>query len=413
MWLYTTQISISVFFREEINTEISNVVLPFARGDHLNISASETLASETFNQLVRIVNGRERGCTKGRSIDSGRDRWPDNRNYNKRKLTAGPRAALLGNTAFNFNSGLRPQKALFLRGSGHFLETFASIGGPSSGYLILGLQEHFFLDQSCDGNFSDNPLVELPGASSPPPPPPLSLPPPPPPPPSARFVYVFLRWWKPDARNDEKGIYVLIRSCTDTTIFIMGRRAKHLSLAQQASASRESSLKGRIARAASRRPAQRRKVPPAPLGTLHDLPVLSTPIPKPTARMLELYDQALPHGAPLFEDALRSPDALDESDLTRWKEDPPFVEDDDTTDPYSPAYLAFTKLLAEVLHGVRLREQNTRDVELREVVRTKGREFVTRTLQPEICEMWTKWARAEKMLEFVQLKLNTQTGSHN
>ncbi|KAJ7924774.1 hypothetical protein B0H13DRAFT_1863640 [Mycena leptocephala] len=177
----------------------------------------------------------------------------------------------------------------------------------------------------------------------------------------------------------------------------MGRRAKHLSLAQQASASRESSLKGRIARAASRRPAQRRKVPPAPLGTLHDLPVLSTPIPTPTARMLELYDQALPHGVPLFEDALRSPDALDESDLMQWKEDPPFVEDDDTTDPYSPAYLAFTKLLAEVLH----------------VVHTKGREFVTRTLQPEICEMWTKWARAEKMLEFVQLKLNTQTGSHN
>jgi hypothetical protein len=114
--------------------------------------------------------------------------------------------------------------------------------------------------------------------------------------------------------------------------------------------------------------------------------------------MLELYDQALPHGARLFEDALRSPDALDESDLTRWKEDPPFVEDDDTADPYSPAYLAFTKLLVEVLHGVRLREQNTRDVELREVVRTKGREFVMRGLHPEICGMWIQWERAERML---------------
>ncbi|KAJ7827069.1 hypothetical protein B0H13DRAFT_1917871 [Mycena leptocephala] len=193
----------------------------------------------------------------------------------------------------------------------------------------------------------------------------------------------------------------------------MGCRAKHLSLAQQASASRENSLKyiqspkGRIARAASRRPAQRRKVRPASLGTLPDLPVLPTPIPIPTARMLELYDQALLHGARLFEDVLRSPDALDESDLMRWKEDPPFVEDDDTADPYSPAYLAFTKLLVEVLHGVRLCEQNMRDVELREVVRTKGREFVTRMLQPEICEMWTQWAWAEKMLESVQLKLNT------
>ncbi|KAJ7922224.1 hypothetical protein B0H13DRAFT_2317664 [Mycena leptocephala] len=149
----------------------------------------------------------------------------------------------------------------------------------------------------------------------------------------------------------------------------MGRRAKYYSLAQQASASRKSSLKGRITRAASRHPAQRCKVPSAPPGTLPDLPVL----PMPTAKMLELYDQALPHGAQLFEDALRSPDALDESELVRWKEEPPFVQDDDTTDPYSPAYLAFTKSLAEVLHGVRLREQNVRDIELREAVRTKGR----------------------------------------
>ncbi|KAJ7876975.1 hypothetical protein B0H13DRAFT_1893442 [Mycena leptocephala] len=123
----------------------------------------------------------------------------------------------------------------------------------------------------------------------------------------------------------------------------MGCRAKHLSLAQQASASQESSLKyiqspkGRITRAASHRPARRRKVPPAPLGTFPDLPVLSTPIPTPTARMLELYDQALPHGTRLFEDTLRSPDALNESDLTWWKEDPPFIEDDDTADPYYPA----------------------------------------------------------------------------
>ncbi|KAJ7920660.1 hypothetical protein B0H13DRAFT_1867390 [Mycena leptocephala] len=115
----------------------------------------------------------------------------------------------------------------------------------------------------------------------------------------------------------------------------MGRHAKHLSLAQQASASRQSSLKyvqspqysGRITRAASRWPAQRRKVPPAPPGTL-PIPVL----PMPTAKMLEVYEQALPH-----------------------------------------AYLAFTKSLAEVLHGVRLREQNVRDIELREGMQTKGR----------------------------------------
>ncbi|KAJ7890403.1 hypothetical protein B0H13DRAFT_1887594 [Mycena leptocephala] len=144
----------------------------------------------------------------------------------------------------------------------------------------------------------------------------------------------------------------------------MGRHAKYYSLAQQASASRKSSLKGRITRAASHRPAQRRKVPSAPPGTLPDLPVL----PMPTTKMLELYDQALPHGAQLFEDALRSPDAHD-----------------DTTDPYSPAYLAFTKSLAEVLHGVRLREQNVRDIELREA--------------PEISEMWIRWERTKGILD--------------
>ncbi|KAJ7828173.1 hypothetical protein B0H13DRAFT_2373348 [Mycena leptocephala] len=180
----------------------------------------------------------------------------------------------------------------------------------------------------------------------------------------------------------------------------MGRRAKHHTLAQQASASRESSLKyvqspkGKITRAASRRPAHRRKVPSARPGTIPDLPALSAP----TARMLELYNQPLPHSAQLFKAALRSPDALDESDLGRWKEEPPFVEDDDTTDPYSPAYLAFTKSLAEVMHGARLREQNRQDIELRETVRTKGRGFVMRTLQPEIREMWMRWERAERLL---------------
>jgi hypothetical protein len=114
--------------------------------------------------------------------------------------------------------------------------------------------------------------------------------------------------------------------------------------------------------------------------------------------MLELYEQALPHGARLFQEALRSPDALDESELARWKEEPPFVEDSDSMDPYSPAYLAFTKSLAEVLHGVRLREQNVRDIELREGMQTKGRRFVMRGLHPEICGMWIQWERAERML---------------
>ncbi|KAJ7881223.1 hypothetical protein B0H13DRAFT_2345210 [Mycena leptocephala] len=175
----------------------------------------------------------------------------------------------------------------------------------------------------------------------------------------------------------------------------MGRRAKYYSLAQQASASRKSSLNIEV-----ELPAQ---PPPSCTATQSSISTSGYPPRPPCAphahrKDAGLYDQALPHGAQLFEDALRSPDALDESELMRWKEEPPFVQDDDTTDPYSPAYLAFTKSLAEVLHGVRLREQNVRDIELREAVCTKGRGFVMRTLQPEISEMWIRWERTKGML---------------
>ncbi|KAJ7764551.1 hypothetical protein DFH07DRAFT_770410 [Mycena maculata] len=177
----------------------------------------------------------------------------------------------------------------------------------------------------------------------------------------------------------------------------MGRSAKHLSLAEKASANRESTSKysrspqGQTTRAASRRPAHRRKCPLPPPRTLSNLPT-------PTPRMLELSNQALPFGSPLFKQALRSADALDESDLPRWKEAPPFVEDDDAMDPYSAGYLAFTKSLAEVLHGVRLRDQNARDIELRMGVSTKGLALVMHGLQEEVAKMWVRWERAEELL---------------
>ncbi|KAJ7235175.1 hypothetical protein B0H12DRAFT_1238852 [Mycena haematopus] len=146
-----------------------------------------------------------------------------------------------------------------------------------------------------------------------------------------------------------------------------------------------------MARAASRRPEHRRKGPLRPPNTLPQLPT-------PTARMVELSNQALPIGSRLFEEALRSSDAVDESDLGRWKAAPPFVEDDDTMDPYSAGYLAFTKSLADVLHGVRLREQNEKDSELRQAVLTKGRDLVIRGLQDEVAETWICWGKADELL---------------
>ncbi|KAJ7722724.1 hypothetical protein DFH07DRAFT_783732 [Mycena maculata] len=177
----------------------------------------------------------------------------------------------------------------------------------------------------------------------------------------------------------------------------MGRSAKHLSLAEKASANRESTSKysrspqSRTTRTASRRPAHQRKCPLPPQRTLSNLPM-------PTPRMLELSNQVLPFGSPLFKQALRSADALDESDLPRWKEAPPFVEDDDAMDPYSAGYLAFTKSLVEVLHGVRLRDQNARDIELRMGVSTKGLALVMHGLQEEVAKMWVRWERAEELL---------------
>ncbi|KAJ7794791.1 hypothetical protein B0H14DRAFT_2621635 [Mycena olivaceomarginata] len=174
-------------------------------------------------------------------------------------------------------------------------------------------------------------------------------------------------------------------------------KSQHRTLAQQATASRNSSLKyirsphGQNTRAASRRPERRRKGARAPPSTLPDVPT-------PTQRMVELYRQALPSDEPLFKEALRSPDAVDESDLARWKEEPPFVEDEDATDPYSAAYLSFTKSLAAVLHGVRLREQNAEDIQLREAVYTKGRGVVMHQLQQTVTTLWSRWARVETLL---------------
>ncbi|KAK7062353.1 hypothetical protein R3P38DRAFT_3167339 [Favolaschia claudopus] len=175
----------------------------------------------------------------------------------------------------------------------------------------------------------------------------------------------------------------------------MGRRSKFLSLDQKVSAKRESDLRyihsprGKTVRAAYRQSSQRRKQ--RKNNTLLD-------IPSPTERMLTLYAKPFPTHSRLFADALRSPDALDESDLARWKREPPFEEDDDDTDPHSLGYLRFTQSLCEVLHGVRLREQNQRDAELRSESTKNGRGAVELQLHAEVRAMFSTWDRVEKLL---------------
>jgi hypothetical protein len=76
---------------------------------------------------------------------------------------------------------------------------------------------------------------------------------------------------------------------------------------------------------------------------------------------INLVEQAqlpLPISAHLFQEALRSADNLDESDLWRWEGGPPYTIDPTNVSTGSDNY---TDRLVEVIHGVRLREQHKED----------------------------------------------------
>ncbi|KAK7062072.1 hypothetical protein R3P38DRAFT_3303115 [Favolaschia claudopus] len=181
----------------------------------------------------------------------------------------------------------------------------------------------------------------------------------------------------------------------------MGRRAKYLSLEEKTSAKRKSDIRytesthGKTVRSAYRESSRRSKQRHIPSTTPppHTLPL----VPSPTPRQLELYRSPLPTHSHLFAEALRSPDALDESELARWKTEPPFEEDSVATDPHSAPYLTFTTSLTEVLHGIRLREQNQRDAELREQLLMQGQEGMLQSVRYEVLKMSQAWRRVERL----------------
>ncbi|KAJ7239576.1 hypothetical protein B0H12DRAFT_1228040 [Mycena haematopus] len=188
-----------------------------------------------------------------------------------------------------------------------------------------------------------------------------------------------------------------------TIISNMGRRALYLTQDQKTSADRKDHLKysrsprGKAAKARLRQPAHRRKqakyvpesTPECPT-SIPGLPALNTEIEK-------WYNTPLPENEPLFKEALRSADALDESDLMRWKTEPPFVEDDDTTDPYSAGYLKYTHSLTHVLHGVRLREQNAEDLRWRAKFAEDGWVAALHDLKEEVQLLLERWERMEDL----------------
>ncbi|KAK7053897.1 hypothetical protein R3P38DRAFT_2761638 [Favolaschia claudopus] len=181
----------------------------------------------------------------------------------------------------------------------------------------------------------------------------------------------------------------------------MGRRRKYHSLDEKASAQRQSNLKysqsahGKIVlstyRASTHLRKQRKIAPTKPLPDT--LPL----VPLPTPRQLELYHSPLPTHSQFFIDALRSSDTLDESDLARWKTEPPFEEDCDSADPHSAPYLRFTNSLTEVLHGVRLREQKQQEAEMREELIHSGQEGMLHRLRYDVLKKSQIWRQVEKL----------------
>jgi hypothetical protein len=147
---------------------------------------------------------------------------------------------------------------------------------------------------------------------------------------------------------------------------------------------------GQTARACARKPKHRRKEGKS-------LPKCIPGLAAPNSEIEDLYNIPLPDHEPLFREALRSPEALDESDLSRWKKDPPFEEDDDSTDPYSNCYLAFTQLLITVMHGVRLREQNACDAQRRADFLEKGWSVAMEELRVEVRGLLERWEIATRL----------------
>ncbi|KAJ7168056.1 hypothetical protein B0H12DRAFT_1083354 [Mycena haematopus] len=134
-------------------------------------------------------------------------------------------------------------------------------------------------------------------------------------------------------------------------------------------------MSGKETRAASKHLQQRRKVAQAPPpNAVRCIPGLPNDIP-------------LPEDDPLYKAALSGAAWLDTSDLGRWKKAPPFEEDDDTSDPYSEAYLRFNKNLAAVLHGDRMRAQNECDAQRRVDFHGAGWKSAMDPLRKEVAQL--------------------------
>jgi hypothetical protein len=105
----------------------------------------------------------------------------------------------------------------------------------------------------------------------------------------------------------------------------------------------------------------------------------------------------LPESAPLFQEALRGSDGLDESDLYIWKDGPPYATNGKSTSTASEVY--YTERLVEVMHGVRLREQHEEDAARRDHFMQADRTLALGCITGQVTRIVEDWTR---MREFVE-----------
>ncbi|KII90982.1 hypothetical protein PLICRDRAFT_28849 [Plicaturopsis crispa FD-325 SS-3] len=107
--------------------------------------------------------------------------------------------------------------------------------------------------------------------------------------------------------------------------------------------------------------------------------------------LVEMALRPLPESAPLFVEALSSPDALDEGGLEQWDDDPPYLS---PPPPETPSEDNYTARLVEVMHGRRLRIERAR-VAARLAEFSRDEDGLRTTLASELEEMLVKWEALE------------------
>ncbi|KAJ6552869.1 hypothetical protein B0H19DRAFT_1072371 [Mycena capillaripes] len=194
-----------------------------------------------------------------------------------------------------------------------------------------------------------------------------------------------------------------ILACTKSAEMQMGRRAKYLTVDQAAAGHRQRTHRyeqgphGKQVRSASRKAHNSVKgtrkdakySPPSPPTPPTCADVACAPL---DPRIVEWRVFPLPDEEELFLDALHGARGRDFSPLDPWMVEPPFADDNDTTDPKSFSYITYTLNMGIALHGLRLRQERTEDIRHRAAFAAGGEEWKVAHWE-ELRELLARWTR--------------------